>query len=78
MNEVTDYKIWQLETKIIELESKMSELDDIIRKLDARDDYQNSQLNELTESIRIHENRIIALEHRVHYLEDDVLHVDLY
>jgi hypothetical protein len=71
---MSESEISVLKDKIRSLENTVKRQSDVIDLLIARSD----GLNDFSELIKINENRIIALEHRVHYLEDDVLHVDLY
>ena len=74
MIKMSESEISVLKDKIRSLENTVKRQSDVIDLLIARSD----GLNDFSELIKINENRIIALEHRVHYLEDDVLHVDLY
>ena len=71
---MSESEISVLKDKIRSLENTVKRQSDVIDLLIVRSD----GLNDSSELIKINENRIIALEHRVHYLEDDVLHVDLY
>ena len=74
MIKMSESEISVLKDKIRSLENTVKRQSDVIDLLIVRSD----GLNDSSELIKINENRIIALEHRVHYLEDDVLHVDLY